>query len=211
MICEYHSKDGIAGINEIDLKDSIKVIADARDSAQKAMCMTDKEHILYAVKEHLDCGNERLSIFKDVQLTDNELEKYIQKYPVSVIYALHKNTCRLACREIVIKRKNRQIRPITLKVANKFVDKYHRHHGGTVGCKFSVGLFENEKMIGVAICGRPVSRWLDYGEICEINRLCTLGDENACSMLYGACSRIAKDMGYKKSLLISWNRKAGFR
>ena len=90
------------------------------------------------------------------------------------------------------------IKPISLREANEFVNNFHRHHGGTVGHKFSIGLYNNEKLVGVAICGRPVSRHLDNGTICEINRLCTDGTKNACSMLYGACSRIAKDMGYKK-------------
>ena len=53
-------------------------------------------------------------------------------------------------------------------------------------------------MIGCAVCGRPVSRYLDDGITCEINRLCTDGTRNACSMLYGACCRVAKEMGYKK-------------
>lgn len=34
--------------------------------------------------------------------------------------------------------------------------------------------------------------------ILEITRLCTDGTHNACSMLYGACARVAKDMGYLK-------------
>lgn len=53
-------------------------------------------------------------------------------------------------------------------------------------------------MVGCAVCGRPVSRALDDGLTCEINRLCTDGTKNACSMLYGACCRVAKAMGYKK-------------
>ena len=56
---------------------------------------------------------------------------------------------------------------------------------------------ENE-IVGVAICGRPVSRHLDDGKTLEINRLCTNGYKNACSRLYGACVRITKEMGYKK-------------
>lgn len=51
-------------------------------------------------------------------------------------------------------------------------------------------------MIGCAVCGRPVSRHYDNGLTCEINRLCTDGTYNACSMLYGACCRVAKEMGY---------------
>jgi len=91
-----------------------------------------------------------------------------------------------------------EIRPITFKEACSFVNVHHRHHKATVGCKFSIGLFEGSKMIGCAICGRPVSRYLDDGLTCEINRLCTDGTNNACSKLYGACCRVAKEMGYKK-------------
>lgn len=91
-----------------------------------------------------------------------------------------------------------KIRPITFRQACDFVNKHHRHHKPTVGCKFSLGLFDEGKLVGVAICGRPVSRKLDDGLTCEVNRLCTDGTRNACSMLYGACCRVAKEMGYEK-------------
>lgn len=90
------------------------------------------------------------------------------------------------------------IRPITFKQACDFVSLYHRHHKPTVGCKFCVGLYDEDKLVGVAICGRPVSRYLDNGLTCEITRLCTDGTYNACSMLYGACCRVAKEMGYEQ-------------
>ena len=48
------------------------------------------------------------------------------------------------------------------------------------------------------MCGRPVARKLDDGFTLEINRVCTDGTRNACSMLYGACVRIAREMGYHK-------------
>lgn len=88
--------------------------------------------------------------------------------------------------------------PICLREANEYVKKYHRHHNPTVGYKFGIGLEKDGKLVGVAICGRPVSRFLDDGKTLEINRLCTDGTKNACSKLYGACARIAKEMGYKK-------------
>lgn len=91
-----------------------------------------------------------------------------------------------------------EIRPITFREASDFINKYHRHHKATVGCKFCISLWDDNKLVGVAICGRPVSRRLDDGTICEINRLYTDGTYNACSMLYGACCRTAKAMGYKK-------------
>lgn len=99
--------------------------------------------------------------------------------------------------------------PITLKQANAFVIQNHRHHGKVQGCKFCIGAVDdNGELRGVAITGRPVSRYLDNGTTAEITRLCTDGYKNACSFLYAACVRIAKEMGYKKLItyiLISEN------
>ena len=94
--------------------------------------------------------------------------------------------------------KDMTIIPINLKEANTYVTEHHRHHKAVVGCKFCIGLKKDNNLVGVAICGRPVSRYLDDGFTVEINRLCTNGYKNACSKLYGACTRIAKEMGYKK-------------
>lgn len=91
-----------------------------------------------------------------------------------------------------------RIRPIELKQANKFIVELHRHHKQVQGHKFSIGCFEEDKMIGVAICGRPVSRHLDNGLTMEVTRLCTDGTKNVCSKLYSACARIAKELGYDK-------------
>ena len=52
--------------------------------------------------------------------------------------------------------------------------------------------------MGVAICGRPVARRLDDGYTLEVNRLCTDGTPNACSILYAAAYRAARAMGYNK-------------
>lgn len=41
-----------------------------------------------------------------------------------------------------------EIRPITFKAACDFVNRNHRHHRATVGCKFCIGLYENEELIG---------------------------------------------------------------
>lgn len=91
-----------------------------------------------------------------------------------------------------------EIRPITFATACDFINKFHRHHRAPQGCKFNIGLFEDDEMVGCAVCGRPVSRKLDDGFTCEITRVCTNGIKNGCSKLYGACCRIAKEMGYKK-------------
>lgn len=88
--------------------------------------------------------------------------------------------------------------PISLAEANAFVGQHHRHHKPVVGHKFSVAASDGEKIVGVAIVGRPVSRYLDDGWTLEVNRLCTDGTHNACSFLYAAAWRCAKNMGYKK-------------
>lgn len=88
--------------------------------------------------------------------------------------------------------------PITLKEANAFVERYHRHHRPVTGHKFSVAAAVNGEIVGVAIVGRPVSRYLDDGWTLEVNRLCTDGTKNACSFLYSAAWRTARNLGYKK-------------
>lgn len=44
-----------------------------------------------------------------------------------------------------------EIRPITFRTACDFVAQNHRHHKPTVGCKFCVGLFEGDRLVGCAI------------------------------------------------------------
>lgn len=94
-----------------------------------------------------------------------------------------------------------RIAPITFREASEFINKEHRHHKATVGCKFCISVIDDEGVIrGVAVCGRPVGRFLDDGFTIEINRVCSDGTPNVCSMLYGACCRIARQMGYRKAV-----------
>lgn len=90
------------------------------------------------------------------------------------------------------------IRPIGLRAANAYVDEVHRHHGSARGHKFSVACYDGERLVGVAIVGRPVARALDDGFTVEVNRLATDGTPNACSMLYGAAWRAWKAMGGRR-------------
>ncbi|NLS84163.1 MAG: hypothetical protein GXZ14_00915 [Ruminococcaceae bacterium] len=91
-----------------------------------------------------------------------------------------------------------EIVPISLAEANEYVRLHHRHHQPVTGHKFSIAVSDNNKIVGVAIVGRPVSRYLDDGWTLEVNRCCTDGTRNACSMLYSAAWRAARAMGYKK-------------
>jgi len=102
-----------------------------------------------------------------------------------------------------------ELTPISLAEANAFVAGHHRHHAPVVGHKFSVAVSESDKVRGVAIVGRPVSRHLDNGWTLEVNRCCTDGAKNACSMLYGACWRASKAMGYKRLITYILDTEAG--
>lgn len=102
-----------------------------------------------------------------------------------------------------------EITPINLDEANAFVKQYHRHHGKVVGHKFSIGLSDGEKIVGVVIVGRPVARRLDDGWTLEVTRLCTDGTKNACSMLYATAWRAAKALGYKKLVTYILDSESG--
>lgn len=91
-----------------------------------------------------------------------------------------------------------EITPITIKEANAFIEEHHRHHRPVPGAKFALAVSDGCSVRGVAIVGRPVARGNDNGWTLEVNRVCTDGARNACSMLYGAAWRAAKAMGYKR-------------
>ncbi len=92
-----------------------------------------------------------------------------------------------------------QVIPVSLRAANEYVARHHRHHAPARGCKFCIGVIGgNSDLVGVAIIGRPVARGLDTGRTAEVVRCCTDGTRNACSMLYGAAWRAARAMGYQR-------------
>lgn len=91
-----------------------------------------------------------------------------------------------------------KIVPIFQRQAFEFISKHHRHHKKPVGSIFQIACSENGNILGVAIVGRPVARRLQDGFTAEVTRLCTDGTKNACSMLYAASWRIAKEMGYNR-------------
>jgi hypothetical protein len=101
-----------------------------------------------------------------------------------------------------------RIVPIKHAKANDFVRRFHRHHRPTVGAIFCVGVAD-ELLRGVAIVGRPVARALDDGATVEVNRVATDGARNACSMLLGACRRIARAMGYVRVITYTLPSEGG--
>lgn len=87
---------------------------------------------------------------------------------------------------------------VELSEANDFVAIHHRHHKPVPGHRFSLGALKNSTMVGVCIVGRPVARMTDQKNIVEVTRLCTDGSPNACSALYAAAARAAKELGFQK-------------
>ena len=101
------------------------------------------------------------------------------------------------------------LHPISFADAAAFVGLYHRHHRPPTGHKFSIAAYDGDRLCGVVMVGRPVSRYLDDGETLEVNRLCTDGARNACSMLYGAAARAAKALGYRRIFTYTLETESG--
>lgn len=100
--------------------------------------------------------------------------------------------------------------PVTFRQAKAFIAAHHRHHTPPRGWKFAVGA-ANEwgNLAGIVTAGRPVARRLDDSMTLEVTRCCTDGTENACSFLYGASRRIAKEMGYQRVITYTLATEAG--
>lgn len=102
-----------------------------------------------------------------------------------------------------------RVTPISLAEANAFIEKHHRHHQAVLGHIFCVAVAEGDEVRGVATVGRPVARALQDGFTAEVNRVCTDGTKNACSMLYATCWRAAKALGYRRLLTYTMQTEPG--
>lgn len=104
-----------------------------------------------------------------------------------------------------------ELMPLSLREANAFVRRHHRHHKPVRGQKFSLGAAYEGALVGCAIVGRPVSRMRQDGSTLEVTRLCTdgvprkvvdrRGKEHTlgiCSFLYRAAARAAFALGYTR-------------
>ena len=96
-----------------------------------------------------------------------------------------------------------ELRPITLREANDFVQSFHRHNGRTSrdGGKFAISLVQDGELAAVAIVGNPLSATYMDGVTAEVLRLCVRdeAERNACSKLYAACWRAWRAMGRTKA------------
>lgn len=102
------------------------------------------------------------------------------------------------------------LQPISLREARRFVSDHHRHHEMPQGGKFAIGINDGERVVGVVIVGRPVSRHFDNGYVAEVTRCCVMeGHPNGCSMLYGAAWRASKAMGYNRLVTYTLASESG--
>jgi hypothetical protein len=95
--------------------------------------------------------------------------------------------------------------PVSIGEARTFISRHHRHHTAPQSGLFAVAIAveresnEDDGIVGVAVVGRPVARAYQDGYTAEVTRLCVLeGYRNGCSMLYGACWRAARALGYRR-------------
>lgn len=101
------------------------------------------------------------------------------------------------------------IRHAELFEANAYVTAHHRHHKSVRGHRFSLACYEDGRLCGCAIVGRPRSRRIDQHMTVEVLRLCTDGTKNACSKLYGACRRAAVALGYDRLITYILESESG--
>lgn len=102
-----------------------------------------------------------------------------------------------------------QLVPVTFSEACGYVAMWHRHHMPPIGHKFSVGVADDQTLVGVAIVGRPVARHYDDGRTLEVIRSATDGTRNANSMLYGAAWRAASALGYRRLITYTQAGESG--
>jgi hypothetical protein len=102
-----------------------------------------------------------------------------------------------------------ELTPITLREARAYVTDNHRHHDAPQGGIFALAVSEGDTVRGVAIVGRPVARMAADGWTAEVVRCCTDGAHNAPSMLYRACWRAARAMGYRKIVTYTLPEEGG--
>lgn len=102
-----------------------------------------------------------------------------------------------------------QLRPVSLREANAFIKRFHRHHGGRRAHRFAVAVEVEGKLVGVAIAGNPISKALCDGRTLEVSRTCTDGTPNANSMLYGAIWRAARAIGYRRMFTYTMPDESG--
>lgn len=92
-----------------------------------------------------------------------------------------------------------RIADCTVREARRQVKRWHRHLPDVQGGLFAARLVDGGgECVGVALAGNPSRLWQGTGKI-VISRVAVSVKNNACSMLYGALCRAAKNLGYREA------------
>lgn len=87
------------------------------------------------------------------------------------------------------------LRPWTVKAALPFIARVHRRLPRVQGALWAVSVRDGMAVVGTAVVAHPARELMERG-VLSVSRVAVMeGYPNACSMLYGACSRAARAMG----------------
>lgn len=88
-----------------------------------------------------------------------------------------------------------RVKDISLKEAEEFLKNHERHYKAPVESICAVGVADDEGLHGAAILGRRQAGTAELAHIyCD-------GASHAYSLLYGACWRVLKALGYESTIL----------
>lgn len=122
-------------------------------------------------------------------------------------------TSRAACADdsAVVRQPVIHVVPTTLPVANRYVERWHRHHAPIPGGFgwWCVAAVAEGTVRGVAIAGRPTNRNNDDGQTVEVLRVACDGTPNAPSALLGACARAARAIGASRIITYTLDEESG--
>lgn len=112
--------------------------------------------------------------------------------------------------------------PITRDEAQAFVARHHRTHAKRpAGWRFGVGLALDGAVVGVAMVSNPKARMLNDGWTAEVSRVCVIelppvlgrdGRQHAAgavAMLYAACWRAARALGFRRLITYTLPSEGG--
>lgn len=106
-----------------------------------------------------------------------------------------------------------QLRPISLRIANDYIERHHAQLGRVQDCEFCIGCYAGDSIVGVVVVERPRERYLDDGWTFELTRVCTDRRPPVASILIAAATRAAFAMGarYVLSHVPATDGAAAFR
>ena len=88
-----------------------------------------------------------------------------------------------------------ELRPWTVKQALPWVRDVHRKLPEVQGGLWAIRVLRDGETVGAAIVGNAARLFMEKGILCVLRVAVLEGQPNACSKLYGSCSRAAKAMG----------------